>query len=270
VRLSHDQSNRPSRVGLPAGSREMEIHDYLRLIRRRWWLVILVPAVAAGIVLWTHTDDPSRYSATATVTARSLIGHIRSPYVGANSTAQFAADFEATATQQPILNAVSAALQVPTERIRDGLIVTPVSTTAGMSALIDVEYVTTDRDQAGLVAEAVAMETLRALFEPALPKTVTKKPIGEGSTGTLDELLQQPQTITLYPTINESTTQSVIREVQVAAGAGLFFAVFIVIIADVLGPRRRELRDSRTAADDETAPHEVSSTVPRAPASGAR
>jgi capsular polysaccharide biosynthesis protein len=264
-----DEANRPLRVERRPASREMEIHDYLRLIRRRWWIVILVPAVAAGIVLWVHSNDPVRYSAKATVTARSLIGHVRSPYVGTNSTAQFAADFEATAFQQPILEAVSVGTQVSPDRIKDGLSVTPVSTAAGMSALIDVQYVTTERDRAGPVAKEVAMETLRALFEPALPDTVTKDPIGTGTAGSLDELLLQPQTLTLYPTVKTSGTQSVLREIQIAVGAGLFLAIFMVIIADVLSSRSRETKDSQVS-DDETSAQETSRTAPRAPASGAR
>jgi hypothetical protein len=281
--LSHgDDMNRRLPVERSPASRETEIHDYLRLIRRRWWIIVLVPAFAAGIVVWAHSDDPVKYSATATVAARSLIGHVNSPYVGTRSTEEFAADFQATATQKLVVQAVSEATQVSADSIRDGLSVAPVSTTSGMSALIDVKYVTTEKDRAGPVAKQIALGTLSALFEPAFrqaqieaatetpTETPTEPPVGDGTTGSLDKLLQQPQTVTLYPTSVESATQSVIREVQIAIGAGLFLAVFIVIIADVLGPRSRLRESSRAAYEDEASSAETSHTASHAPASGAR
>lgn len=269
--LSHgDESNRTLRVEYPARSSEPEIRDYLRSIRRRWWIVLLVPAFAAGIVVWSHSDDPVRYSATATVTARSLIGHVRSPYVGANSTEQFAADFQATATQKPIVIAVSRETQVLPKVIKEGLTVTPVSTDAGMSALINVDYVTTERDRAGPVAQQVAIETVRALFRPAFRKTSADEPFGTGTTGSLTTLLEDPQTLTLYPTTTTSATQTVLREVQIAVGAGLFLAVLIVVLADVLSPRGRKIEDSRVLNDDEVSSHENSRPASRAPASRAR
>jgi capsular polysaccharide biosynthesis protein len=282
--LSHgDDANRRVPVERSPASRETEIHDYLRLFRRRWWIIVLVPAFAAGIVAWSHSDDPVEYSATATVAARSLIGHVNSPYVGPNSTEEFAADFQATATEKLVVRAVSEATQVSADSIRDGLSVTPVSTTAGMSALIDVKYITTEKDRAGPVAKQIALGTLSALFEPAFrqaqieaaaeaaaTETTTEAPVGDGTTGSLDKLLQQPQTVTLYPTAVESTTQSVIREVQIAIGAGLFLAVFIVILADVLGPRSRLRESSRAAYEDEASSAETSHTASHAPASGAR
>jgi capsular polysaccharide biosynthesis protein len=269
--LSHgDESNRALRVEYPPRARDPEIRDYLRSIRRRWWIVILVPAFAAGIVLWVHSDDPVKYSATATVTARSLIGHVNSPYVGNNSTEEFVADFQATATQKPVLEAVSQLTQVLPRHIKQGLTVTPVSTDAGLSALIDVDYVTTERDEAGPVAKQVAVETVRALFKHTLNNAGEEEPFGSGTTGTLSELLQRPQTITLYPTTTFSTTQAVIREVQIAVGAGLFLAILIVLLADVLGPRGRDTEDSRVVYDDEVSSHETPRTAPRAPASGAR
>jgi hypothetical protein len=268
--LAHsDETNRTLRAR-PSSSRDPEIVDYLKSIRRRWWIVLLVPAFAAGIVVWVHSDDPVKYSARATLTARSLIGHVRSPYVGPNSAEEFAADFEATATQKPIVEAVSQVTEVEPDLIREGLSVTPVSATAGISALIDVEYVTTERDRAGPVARQVAMETVRALFEPALRDTSTEELVGEGPTASLGELLKQPQTLTLYATTSASSTQSVIREVQIAVGAGLFLAILIVILADVMGPRSRASEESSVGHDDEASLHETSPTASRAPASRAR
>jgi hypothetical protein len=262
-----DESNQAQLEG-PA-VREMEIHDYLRLIRRQWWIVILIPVVAVAIVLWAHADDPVRYSAKATVAARSLIGHVRSPYVGTNSTAQFAADFEATAFQQPIVEDVSEATGVSPKDIKGGLSVVPVSTAAGMSSLIDVVFVTVEKDRAGPVAEEVAIRTLRALFEPALPETPTKDPLGTGTAGSLDELLGQPQTLTVYPTAKTSSTRSVLRQIQVAVGAGLFLGILMVVVADVLSWRRHEKRDSEVSQDEMSAA-EKSRTPPPAPAPGIR
>ncbi|MDQ4028322.1 MAG: hypothetical protein M3214_09780, partial [Actinomycetota bacterium] len=75
--MSHgDDANRRVPVEHSPASRDTEIHDYLRLFRRRWWIILIVPAFAAGIVVWAHSDDPVEYSATATVAARSLIGHV--------------------------------------------------------------------------------------------------------------------------------------------------------------------------------------------------
>ena len=52
----------------------MEIGDYLRVIRRRLWILVLVPVLAASIVGAVLLSQPLKYRAVATVAAPALVG----------------------------------------------------------------------------------------------------------------------------------------------------------------------------------------------------
>jgi capsular polysaccharide biosynthesis protein len=236
--------------GRPPGGgrlRDMEIRDYLRIIRRRFWIVLLVPLVAAGSVLFLSLGSPARYAATARVAARSLLGDPLSPYVSGNTTAVFVADFVATVQDPIVVDAAAAEVGVSADAVGEGITATPIATSAGQSALIEVRYETTEQSEAGPVAEAVAKEALRAIFEPNyLQADAEATPDGEGggeagagkNAEALEALLDDPRVVSLHPTEKLSSAPALLRKLEIAIGVGLFLSLFLVVLLEVVLTRR--------------------------------
>ena len=140
----------------------MEISDYLRIVRRRLWILVLVPVLAGGIVTALVLAGGPRYQATATVAAPALVGGPSSnQYSGSGGPKTFVANFVAAATSSRIVNQVAAQLKVPTSRIEAGLAASPI----GGSSLIQVSYQSPRRSETGPVAGAVATGTIGFLFQ---------------------------------------------------------------------------------------------------------
>lgn len=141
----------------------MEIIDYLRIARRRLWVLILVPLLAGGAVAATVLLAPQTYTANAVVAAPALVGgSANNQYNGAQGVSQFAAAFQAAAVSPPVLDQVAARTHVAESDLVDGLTITQL----GTSPQMEVTYVTTDRKVAGTVADITASETLNFLFTP--------------------------------------------------------------------------------------------------------
>ena len=140
----------------------MEISDYLRIVRKRLWILLLVPVLAGGIVTGLVLAGGPRYVATATVAAPALVGGPSSnQYSGSGGPRTFVANFVAAATSSRIVNQVAAETKVPVSRIGAGLDATPI----GVSSLIQITYQSPRRPETGPVAGGVASGTIRFLFQ---------------------------------------------------------------------------------------------------------
>lgn len=140
----------------------MEISDYLRIVRKRLWILVLVPGLAAGIVTALVLSGGPRYQATATVAAPALVGGPSSnQYSGSGGPRTFVANFVAAATSSRIVNQVARQANVPVSRIDVGLDAIPI----GGSSLIQITYQSPRRPEAGPVAGGVAAGTIRFLFQ---------------------------------------------------------------------------------------------------------
>jgi uncharacterized protein involved in exopolysaccharide biosynthesis len=140
----------------------VEISDYLRVIWRRLWILVLVPLLAGGIVTSMVLREPPKYTATADVAAPSVVGgSTNGPYSGPNGIKAFVANFTAMLVAPQVVNQVSKQTKVPVAEITNGLTSAPV----GDSGLVTVTYTTTKKDTAGPVAKAAAATTMSALFQ---------------------------------------------------------------------------------------------------------
>jgi capsular polysaccharide biosynthesis protein len=140
----------------------MEISDYLQVIWRRLWIIVLIPALAAVAVFANLQTRPTRYVATATVAGPSLVGAPNSQYSGSYGIRGFVANFLAATNSERIVNNVSQATGVSPNAIRAGLTATQI----GDAAVIDVRFETFKSQDAEPVVRGVAAETVRFLFEP--------------------------------------------------------------------------------------------------------
>lgn len=144
------------------GATAVEISDYLRIIRRRLWILILIPLLAGGAVAALLLRQPPTYSAIATVAAPALVGGSQTnQYSGANGTKAYVANFSAAVTAPVIVNRVATQTGVLPGKVTDGLSVAPI----GESSLLRVTYQTHNKDKAVPVAKAAASDTIEFLFQ---------------------------------------------------------------------------------------------------------
>lgn len=146
----------------------MEIIDYLRILRRRWLVLVLVPLLAVvSAVAWALLKPPT-HAAVSTVNGTALVGTTTSQFTGPQGVSQFVAAFGAAANGPYVLNVVSDRTSVPVRDLRDGLLVTQV----GDSSTMRVAYESGKRDTVEPVLTAIVSETLVALFQPRADQSI--------------------------------------------------------------------------------------------------
>lgn len=125
----------------------------LTLIRRQWWIPVLVALVAGGAAAaYTKTQDP-KYEATM----RVVVGQYGGPFdPGLGSTAEpFTQSVAGIVQSGLIARAVDSELQLPITptTLREQIEVTP---TGPESSILEVSYVSTDRREAVSILNEVA------------------------------------------------------------------------------------------------------------------
>jgi len=139
----------------------VEIVDYLRIARRRLWLLVGVPVLAAGAAATLVLIAPQQYTATAYVAAPALVGGAAAQqYTGNQAANQFAAAFSAAATSPRVVDEVTAETGVAANRLRSGLVVSQV----GASSQMEITFASADRSMVSPVLAATAERALAFLF----------------------------------------------------------------------------------------------------------
>ncbi|MGN9909732.1 Wzz/FepE/Etk N-terminal domain-containing protein [Phytohabitans sp. LJ34] len=139
----------------------MEIVDYLRVARRRLWVLLGVPLAAALAVGLFVGLSPQRYTATCYVAAPALVGGAAAQqYTGTQAASQFVAAFKAAATSPKVLDQVAADTGVAAGTLRDGLAVAQV----GASSQLTLTYEAAKRTTVEPVLTATARRALDFLF----------------------------------------------------------------------------------------------------------
>jgi len=138
----------------------MEIIDYLRIARRRWWILVAVPVLAGLAAAALILSAPASYTTTATVSSGSLVNSDGSPFAGTQATGQFVAAFTAAAQNPRTRQAVQNQTGVSTTDQADGVAIDPV----GASSDVQVLFTSGDRKQSAAVAQATAKEALTQMF----------------------------------------------------------------------------------------------------------
>jgi capsular polysaccharide biosynthesis protein len=139
----------------------MEIADYLRVARRRLWVLLGVPILAAAVTAYIVMAAPTTYSGTSTVSAPALVGGSTSnQYSGSQAVNQFVAQFTATAHVPAVLDAVSKDTNVPRTDLTDNVTVSQV----GASSVMQLGYTSTDKKTVQPVLQSLSKHTLQTLF----------------------------------------------------------------------------------------------------------
>jgi capsular polysaccharide biosynthesis protein len=156
----------------------VEIDSYLGAIRRRLWILILVPLLAAGAVIAWELRQPPEHQVTATVAAPAVVGgSATNQYSGANAPRAFVADFSGAITSPLIVNQVAERTGADPNAVKNGLAVSQI----GESSLVQVTYTTPDRDRAVPVLNETAGATIRFLFQTQV--TLAQKMVDEARKG---------------------------------------------------------------------------------------
>jgi capsular polysaccharide biosynthesis protein len=156
----------------------VEIDSYLGAIRRRLWILILVPLLAAGAVIAWELRQPPEHQVTATVAAPAVVGgSATNQYSGANAPRAFVADFSGAITSPLIVNQVAERTGADPNAVKNGL----AGSQTGESILVHVTYTTPDRDRAVPVLNETAGATIRFLFQTQV--TLAQKMVDEARKG---------------------------------------------------------------------------------------
>jgi Mrp family chromosome partitioning ATPase len=140
----------------------VEIGDYLRAIRRRIWILILVPVLAAAVVAALLALQPPKYRAVATVAAPALVGgSAENQYSGPTGARAFVANFSAALTAPQVVSKVAEQTGGSEKAIREDLSAQAIDE----SSLIQVTFVSTRKAQSAAVATAASSETIKFLFD---------------------------------------------------------------------------------------------------------
>src|SRR5947209_1802092 len=140
----------------------MEILDYFKAIGKRFWVLVLVPAIAGLLPLAYYVLRPTQYAAKVTVIPVSLVGGVRAnQYRGSDADKFFANNVIGALKTNRLMDQVSQETHVPAHAIRSGLSVSQ----QGVSAFVDVTYVTAKKRQAEPVVRAAATDALHFLFQ---------------------------------------------------------------------------------------------------------
>lgn len=209
----------------------MEIADYLRVARRRLWILILVPVLAAGAALAYGLLSPRTYSSTATVLTPSLVGAQYSQFTGPQAIDQFVSAFAASAADPTVIAQTAKETGISAEALTDNVAVEqvgassnvtltfsgesqkasePVAHALAKNALVNIY--SAQRKIAGMQAEA-ARRGVEAANE-AVNDYVTKAGVGEPSaayTAAISQVTWLQQTQATYAASGDRTAANAIR-----------------------------------------------------------
>lgn len=156
----------------PRQRRTVQIKDYLRDMRRRASILIVLPLLAGGVGLVFVMRQPQRYEASVTLVAPGASSTDTSPA----AILQSVSDYRAGLTSPPVLERVSKATGEPAGRIKGGL---QSSQLAGSSSIVETTYTGSRPQLVTEVVAAVARESLAFLRRPQLQAADLAAAMGE-------------------------------------------------------------------------------------------
>ncbi len=148
----------------------MEIIDYLRIVRKRIALLLVIPLVAAGLAAGYVLHAPQTYTATATLSTGTLVGN-NGDFTGPQATNQFVAAFSAAAVGPMVINQVSAKTGVGPTALRAGLSVAQ----SGASSDMTVTFEGATKDTVQSILRTEVESTLSSMFQPRFDAAVKQR-----------------------------------------------------------------------------------------------
>ncbi|CCH85938.1 Lipopolysaccharide biosynthesis protein [Modestobacter italicus] len=205
----------------------MILHDYLRVLRRGWWVVVLLTLLGAGAAIAASFATTPAYYARATVVVATVgdasPGDLQQGNVFAMQRTPTYADLATTAT---VLDRAAATLGAGTDT--EDLRRSVTSVARPETAIIDIEASGSDAalvaERANAVAEALTVEA-QVLDAPGVASPVQL---------TVVEPAAQPEV---------ATTPRPRNNLLIGIVVGLVLGLAIVVVADALDTRIRTFAD---------------------------
>jgi non-specific protein-tyrosine kinase len=135
---------------------EFDLHQLIRMLRRWWWIAIVMPfAFATLAFLYTNRQLP-KYSTTATMVVSPAASTGTLDYNSILSAERLSKTYQKLATNSTVLNNVIAELNLPMDA---GELSAMISAHAdGESQLLTIEVVDTDPNRAAAIANSTASQ----------------------------------------------------------------------------------------------------------------
>jgi Chain length determinant protein len=137
----------------------VEITDYLLAIRRRLWLPIALPLVAALVTAGFIYIQPEKYQATATV----IVPALSAKGYSTSAVVQYFSSYKDVLISAPVVSQVATETGESKSNIAAGLSAT---TTTASSNIILVTYVGPNKKNVQAVARIASIDALDALMAP--------------------------------------------------------------------------------------------------------
>lgn len=155
----------------------METVDYLRVARKRLWILIGLPVLAAVLAATVVLLTPPKYALTAYVAAPALVGGVAAQqYTGTQAANQFVAAFAAAATSPKVIDQTAEDTMVPRSVIRDAVVVKQV----GASSQLTLTYTSDDRATVEPVTKSLTTRALTFLFASQVDVATQQVAAAEG------------------------------------------------------------------------------------------
>ena len=145
----------------------MDIKDYLYAIRRRLWLPIALPVVAALLSAGFIYIQPEKYQATATV----IVPALSAKGYSTSAVIQYFSSYKDVLISAPVVDKVAAVTGESKSNVASGL---TASTTTASSNIIQVTYVGPNKNTVKDVARIAGVTALDALMGPQLSAALTQ------------------------------------------------------------------------------------------------
>ncbi len=127
----------------------MEVGTFLRATLRRWWIVVLVVVLAAGVALIAKSGTKNTYDGSVVLTVPPL----QASTTGSN--AQYVENFQTSLTTSDVIDQVSGDTEVSKDDLKSGLGANQVNN----SSFIEVTYNGVTSGQAKAVVVSAAKRT---------------------------------------------------------------------------------------------------------------
>jgi capsular polysaccharide biosynthesis protein len=156
----------------------LQLAQIVRRTSARVWILVLIPALVLGVLMFLVTFSPATYTATATFGVTNPTGSDT-----AATTTQSVDSFRSALTTQAVRDA--AAEEVGLDRVPPGDL---SSERVGISNLVDLEVSVEDRDDAEPLVRALVRGANDLLFTPARNAAVAQM---ESAQEAYDQLQEQ-------------------------------------------------------------------------------
>lgn len=136
----------------------MELREYLALIRKWWWLIVLCTVLAAGASLMVSRSTAPTYQASTTLIVGQIIQNPNPNTQDMYTTERLAQTYAEMARRQPVLQATVEALGLDTDwkGLRGRVSVNLVQNTQ----LMEIKVTDTDPQRARLTADEIARQLI--------------------------------------------------------------------------------------------------------------